>query len=79
MTCREFTDFLEAWFSGELPADRKGAFERHLGLCDNCAVYLSQYEATMRLGREAFAEPEAEVTGVPEDLVRAVMEARRRG
>ena len=46
----------------------------HLAECPDCVNYLQSYLATIRLEEAAFAEP-AEV--VPEDLVRAILAARR--
>jgi anti-sigma factor RsiW len=79
MTCREFADFLMDYLNGDLASDVRAAFDRHLSLCPNCVAYLSGYKATVELGRRAFADDEAEVAAdVPEDLVKAILDARRR-
>ena len=79
MTCREFTDFIIDYVSGELPADVRAPFERHLSRCPSCQAYLAQYQATVAAGKDALAEPEGEVPGdVPEDLIQAILASRQR-
>ena len=78
MTCREFADFIADYLSGELASDRRAAFEHHLRLCVNCQRYLAGYEATVKLGQRAFADDDAAVpANVPEELVQAILAARR--
>lgn len=78
MTCREFADFLMDYLSGELPPETRAQFNAHLELCINCRRYLTSYEETVKLGRRAFASDDAEVPPeVPEDLVKAILAARR--
>jgi anti-sigma factor RsiW len=77
MTCRECAEFLSDYLAGELAADVRAAFEHHLSICPNCVTYLEQVRETVRAGRLAFeddTEPD-----VPEDLVRAILAARRAG
>ena len=79
MTCRQFADFMMDYTSGDLPAATLQEFEKHLSLCSNCRKYLTAYEETIRLGRRAFDDEEAELPPeVPEDLVTAITAARRR-
>ena len=78
MTCREFADFMLDYLLGELPADTKARFERHLRDCVNCRRYLAGYQGAMKLGKHAFDDDAAPVPGdVPEDLVIGILEARR--
>jgi len=78
MTCREFADFIMAYLSGELSSDVRRDFETHLTRCANCQQYLAGYKHTIDLGRRAF-DDDGELPGdVPEDLVKAIMAARRR-
>lgn len=78
MTCREFADFIGDYLSGELPPDSRAAFEHHLRLCANCEKYLAGYEATVKLGKHAFADHDATVPPqVPEGLVQAILTARK--
>ncbi|MGE0461890.1 MAG: anti-sigma factor [Vicinamibacterales bacterium] len=78
MTCREFADFMMDYLSGELPEESRAPFERHLSRCPNCHEYLAQYKHTIEAGRLAFTNPEEELPAdVPEDLVKAVLAARK--
>lgn len=79
MTCREFADFMADYLSGELAPTDRAQFTHHLGVCVNCQKYLAGYESTVRLGKRAFADPDAEVPAdVPEQLVQAILAARAR-
>jgi anti-sigma factor RsiW len=76
MTCREFADFLDSYVAGQLPADVRDAFERHLEVCVNCVRYLDQYRLSIEAGRRAFEPTIGEVTAdVPEELIRAILSA----
>ena len=78
MTCRELSEFLIEYRSGELKPEVHADFEAHLRLCPDCVAYVRDYEATIRAARDAFAEPDAPVPeDVPEDLVEAIVAARR--
>jgi anti-sigma factor RsiW len=78
ITCHELLDFLHLYLARELPEDRRIEFDRHLSVCDPCRAYIRQYEDTIRLGKAAFADPSSAMADTPEELVRAVLEARRR-
>ena len=78
MNCREFLDFLMAYLDDELPAAQRAALDDHLGDCPSCVTYLDTYRETVRLGRDVCADPEAPMPdNVPDDLVRAILAARR--
>jgi anti-sigma factor RsiW len=77
MTCREFTEFLLEYFSHEVPAQQRAVFEHHLAQCLSCRRYVQSYAQTIRLGKAAFAEPEAPTPAdVPEELIQAILAAR---
>lgn len=77
ITCREVLDFIMAYVDGELSADQKHEFERHLGVCPSCLNYMDSYKATIKLGKAAMQKLDESATGsVPEGLVRAIREAR---
>jgi len=76
LTCRELIDFLMAYLDGELPAAQRADFERHLGVCPPCLNYLETYKETVRLGKACCAD-DALPADVPEELVRAILAARR--
>jgi anti-sigma factor RsiW len=79
LTCREFADFMMDYLSNELPAESRAAFEYHLSLCTNCQQYLTSYRETVKLGKRAFEDVNADVPSqVPEELVKAILAARPR-
>ena len=78
MTCREVTDFLMEYLAGELPPEQHKVFTEHLDVCPQCVAYLKSYEEAVRLGKAALSQPdEPDSDDVPEDLVRAILAARR--
>ncbi len=78
MTCREFADFMMDYLSGELPSESRALFDHHLSLCANCRKYLTSYDETVTLGKRAFDDEEAALPAdVPEQLVKAILAARR--
>ena len=79
MTCQEFADFMMDYLSGELPSEPRAAFDHHLRLCVNCRRYLASYRETVRLGKRAFEDDDADVPPqVPEELVKAILASRSR-
>ena len=79
MTCREFADFMIDYLSGELSTESRTAFEYHLSVCSNCRRYLASYQETVKLGKRAFEDEDANVPSqVPEELVKAILAARPR-
>ena len=76
ITCRELLDFLYLYLENELPEDRHAEFDRHLAVCDACREYIRRYQDTIRLGRSAYAD--SGTADVPEELVRAILDARRK-
>jgi len=78
MTCRELIDFLMSYLDGELPAAQNRSFEDHLHLCPACASYLDSYRTTVDLAQQVCNEADDGVPAdVPEDLVAAILAARR--
>jgi anti-sigma factor RsiW len=78
MTCRELADFIADYLAGEIPDETRRQFEDHLTRCPNCVNYLASYKTTVELGRRAFDDEDAAVPPeVPEDLVRAIIDARK--
>lgn len=78
MTCRDVTGFIMDYLSGELESDVVARFEAHLSRCEACRRFLASYQATLSLERGAFDAAQPEGVDVPEDLVRGILDARRR-
>jgi len=80
MICREFTEFLDDYLSGDLHADELAEFESHLAECPSCVAYLDSYQKTITLEKAPFAgrDDEALSAEVPEELVQAILRARPR-
>lgn len=73
MNCRECTDFLHDYLSGDLPESQRRVFEGHLELCPPCLTFLETYRKTVAqcdLVKEEPTEP------LPEALVKAILAAR---
>jgi anti-sigma factor RsiW len=77
VTCRELADFIGDYLSGGLADNVRAAFERHLRVCPNCEKYLAGYQETIRLGKVALEDDGTVPDEVPEDLVTAILAARR--
>ena len=80
MTCRELVEFLETYLDGELSDEVGRRFDEHLAACTECAAYLETYRETVKLAKGAFGDLDDPVPAdVPEDLVKAILAARRNG
>jgi predicted anti-sigma-YlaC factor YlaD len=73
LTCREVTDFLDAYLDGELRAEERLRFDEHLAECPDCRTYLRQYEVTIALAKDACGDAAAVAAGIPESLVEAIL------
>ncbi len=77
MTCREFVEFMMAYDEGELSETELDLFEQHLVDCPPCITYLETYRQTAHLG-QVCRDPEGPVPeDAPEQLVRAILAARK--
>jgi anti-sigma factor RsiW len=74
VTCQELVNFLSDYLDGKLPAEMKAHFEAHLGKCPPCVAYLKTYNSGAALAKAAF---EGDCCEVPEDLVQAILAARK--
>ena len=80
MTCREATEFLSDYVVGELAAEPLALFEQHLSRCPNCRAFLDQFRTTIRAGATSYEVSDADArTVMPEDMVKGIIEALRRG
>jgi len=77
MTCRELIEFLDDYVDGRLSAMERAKFEVHLAICRDCRAYLRSYRDTIGMARSVAVAEEA-ATKMPEELVRAIMESRKR-
>jgi predicted anti-sigma-YlaC factor YlaD len=78
VTCREFSEFISDYLSGDLEEVTRARFAQHLTRCANCRRYLTAYEETVKLGKRAFDDPDASLPpDIPHDLIEAILRARR--
>jgi anti-sigma factor RsiW len=48
-TCRDATDLILDYLSGELSPELNSDFEKHLQACPDCAAFLNTYKKTLEL------------------------------
>lgn len=77
ITCQELIEFLAEYLAGTLPAPQREIFEQHLRLCPPCVDYLKMYRAAIQLGKQACAADPISRPPMPEDLKKAILEARK--
>lgn len=78
MTCREVVEFLSDYLEGELSPEQHTLFTTHLEECSDCVEYLKSYQEAVRLGKAGLRQTDEPVSQeVPEDLVQAILAARR--
>jgi anti-sigma factor (TIGR02949 family) len=76
ITCQQLIDFIMSYLENELPEGQRTEFERHMAVCPSCVDYLKTYEKTILLAKTCADDPVPEE--VPESLVQAILEARKR-
>ncbi len=76
LSCQQLIDFIMSYLDGELPAAQRAEFERHMSACPSCVDYLHTYEKTVSLVKTCTND--AVPDEVPESLVQAILEARKR-
>ena len=74
ITCREVIGFIADYLEHALTPQQRHDFEHHVAFCVSCRAYLATYRVTIRAVRDL---DEAD-TETPEDLIRAILSARRR-
>ena len=67
------------YLEGGLESSVRATFEGHMDDCPTCVTYLDTYRDTVRLGKQILCDtPDGPVPDdVPEDLVAAVLAARK--
>ena len=76
LTCQQLIDFIMSYLDGDLPAEQRAEFDRHMSRCSSCVDYLKTYEKTVLLAKECANDAVSD--DVPESLVQAILEARKR-
>jgi predicted anti-sigma-YlaC factor YlaD len=79
ITCREFVQFLDDYLEGRLAGVQLEEFNNHLSGCPSCVIYLRTYRDSVKLAKAVVGEADALPESVPEDLVTAILAARRKG
>ena len=78
LNCQACADFIADYLNGELEAEVLASFETHLDRCRNCRAYIEQYAAVVTAGQRACErENAAAAAAFPEELVRAILDARK--
>ena len=78
ITCREFEEFVIRYLDGELSKSQARMFEWHMRMCRECREYLAAYRRSMEITRTVLgADDDPVPDDVPEDLVTAILDARR--
>lgn len=75
ITCQAFEDFIDDYLEGALGHRQRFVFELHVLLCPNCRRYLAAFRRSRELGQAAWSEEES--GAVPEDLIAAILTAKR--
>ena len=65
-----------SYLDGELPSEQREEFDRHMVACPSCVDYLKTYEKTVELAKTCGNDPVPD--DVPESLVQAILEARKK-
>lgn len=79
MTCEEFESGLVDYLDGNLRPLARRQIDLHTRLCPHCRRYLRAYDRARRLAGDALRHSdELALRSVPEDLVQAILAARRR-
>ena len=78
LNCEKFAQFLHDYFDDELDPEQKATFDKHIELCPPCGDYLRAYKQTVILGKKVCCDGKTLPDDVPDQLVQAILEARRR-
>ena len=78
LNCEKFAQFLHDYFEGELDPEEKATFDKHIEMCPPCGDYLRAYKQTIRLGKRVCSDGKTLPSDVPDQLVQAILEARKR-
>ncbi len=79
MSCAEFDRFIDAYLDGELDARTRKVFEWHMATCPPCRDYVRGYRGAVDLSKECLRADDPVPDSVPDDLVAAILAARKAG
>ena len=77
ISCQALIDFLDDYVEKRLAETERARFETHLVACAACMRYLNSYRGTLRALALVAREAEVLPQDVPEELVAAILAARR--
>lgn len=78
ISCKELVDFLGDYYEGDLATPTRTEFDRHLAACPSCVHYVESYKATIEMSRAALCQGSSALPpDVPEELVKAILAARK--
>lgn len=69
MNCNELVELITDYLEGALSPETGARFEKHLGICPDCADYVNQLRVTLRLA--GGAKDDRPLPRVPAALIRA--------
>jgi hypothetical protein len=79
VTCKQFIAFLDEYLAEALGLGVRQEFDAHIAHCAVCLRYLQSYRSSIELANLASRHPDDAVpTGVPAELLRALLAARAR-
>jgi hypothetical protein len=78
VTCEDFERFVIDYHEGHLTDRQRAVFEFHMEICPMCRVHFRSYVKAVQMGQRLYEDEVAqEPAELPEDLIAAVLEARR--
>ncbi|MFX4222973.1 MAG: anti-sigma factor family protein [Thalassobaculum sp.] len=78
LTCAQFQETLDAYLDGELGGPARMTVDFHMRTCPACRRYLAAYSKVRETAIETLSADEtAALDEIPEDLVSAIMSARK--
>ncbi|MGH1419041.1 MAG: anti-sigma factor family protein [Hyphomicrobiaceae bacterium] len=79
ITCVEFEEFIVSYLEGTLPEVELKKFEWHIRFCRECREYLVAYKKAIEAARASVSQGTAFTPAeIPQDLVDAILEARKK-
>jgi anti-sigma factor RsiW len=77
LTCQQVLDYLSDYVEGRLSAAELARFDEHLAVCPQCVDYLASFQATLAACRCLREAEQKKLQPVPEELVQAILAARK--